>query len=183
GNEPSPEPEPDPLQAAMKYRLDSDKILGELGDVELKTMLDKINALNPPSRKMRTIKAHIETLLAYLASVAQTDAEVEEEPAAKTEEGSTDNDGNWSPQVIQALINAGLTENTFSALGMLKRLDLTPANTEETIIECATKYRESRDADGTVDDAAAIANTWLADWRMTEAVEEVAEEKQEELPF
>lgn len=99
GNTPAPEPEPDPLKAAMEYKLDSGRILGQLPDTEIREMLDKINAMTTPKRKMRTIKAHIEVLLDYLAS-AQVEGGAEEEPAAsaESEEGSADNDGMEIPE-------------------------------------------------------------------------------------
>jgi len=172
GNTPAPEPETDPLKVAMAYRLDSGRVLGKLPDTALKAMLDKINELANPKRKMREIKAHIETLLEYLNAQATKDEESTPVPAEEPGDDG-DGDGNdWSSQVVQTLIRKELVTNVHNAQGMLKHSDLTPLDTVETIVEWAEKYRESRDAGGEVDDAAAVANAWLA-----------SRESQEELPF
>jgi len=57
------------LNEAMAYTLDSGRRLGQLTDIELNEVLDKITALDNPNQKMLTVKGHVEFLLGYLAKL------------------------------------------------------------------------------------------------------------------
>lgn len=63
---------------------------------------------------------------------------------------------------IAAIIEAGLTENSYSAINALKHSTLTLNADRETIVNWFQQYRAARDSDASVEDAAALANAWLA---------------------
>ena len=68
----------------------------------------------------------------------------------------------WTVQQIKALIEAGLADNVHNATAMLNRSNLTPADEVDVCVAWAKQYRASRDAGGSVEEAATVANTWWA---------------------
>lgn len=67
----------------------------------------------------------------------------------------------WSLDVIKAIIDAKLTKNSHSATATLKHAKLTPVDPVDVFVGWFKVYRESKDAGGTTEDAAAVANAWL----------------------
>lgn len=74
---------------------------------------------------------------------------------------STKSNGkSWPAPHVQAVLLAELADNAYNAVAMLNRSNLTPKDEVDVCIAWARKYREARDAGGSVEDAAAVANAW-----------------------
>lgn len=67
-----------------------------------------------------------------------------------------------SAQTLTAIVEAGLTENPHSAINTLKHSTLPPSADTESVTNWFRQYRAARDSDASVEDAAALANAWLA---------------------
>ena len=95
-----------------------------------------------------------------LADAIRTAAKAKE----KTEQPKS-NGREWAPQQAQALILAQLAKNSYNAEAMLNLSNLTPADEVDVCIAWGKQYRASRDAGGSAEEAATVANTWWASER------------------
>lgn len=68
----------------------------------------------------------------------------------------------WDAEIIAAVLQAELSENSYSVVGTLKKSDLSPDAPTDVVVAWFRQYRASHDAEGSSDEAATVANTWLA---------------------
>lgn len=68
----------------------------------------------------------------------------------------------WDAEVVAAVLQAELSKNSRSVAGALKKSDLSPDTPADVVVAWFRQYRASRDAEGSSDEAATVANAWLA---------------------
>ena len=66
----------------------------------------------------------------------------------------------WPGDHIKAIVDAKLAEKAVNAVNMLNRSNLSTKDEVDVCVAWAKQYRTSRDAGGSVEDAATVANTW-----------------------
>jgi hypothetical protein len=67
----------------------------------------------------------------------------------------------YPAECIAAVLEAGLSANVYSIKNTTVHAQLTPDDPPDVWVQWFRMYRESRDAGGDVEDAAAVANAWL----------------------
>lgn len=68
----------------------------------------------------------------------------------------------YPAECIAAVLEAGLSENVYSIKATLVHAEVIPDDPPDMWVSWFSKYRESRDAGGSTEEAAGIANAWLA---------------------